>query len=271
MLEALETRNCLSTPSIIAFSASPLAGHAAQLSGTVTDDDPSGVTLNFSGAAAGSVRADPTGHFSFISHDPTLSLGTVYAWGTNQQGTSSNTMSSVLTLATPTVSVSARAAGQHMVTLTGSVSDLDLIDQQVIFSGVVGASANTDADGNYSVTTTAQNLGTIQATARNLWGLSSNVAVAVLNNNAPAISDFRAVRESGDMVTFSGKVTDESATAVSVTLGGLPSLNNEQVLIACGGTFESTFLLRTGESGTATAQTTNGWGQSSDVATALVP
>jgi hypothetical protein len=142
----------------------------------------------------------------------------------------------------------------------------------VTFSGVVSGSANTDASGNFSLTTTAQALGTFQATTRDLWELSSDT-VTVLRSNAPVITDFQASRDTTGSCKFTGKVTDESGTATMVVLGGLPSLDSgpTKVTIGAGGTFEVTVLLQPGETGTATVQTTDGWGQSSNVATTLVP
>ena len=67
----------------ITLNAEVLTGHQVQLTGAVTDAQPSGVTVTFSGAASGSTTTDGNGDFSFTTSQ--ASLGTVYAVGLDEQ------------------------------------------------------------------------------------------------------------------------------------------------------------------------------------------
>ena len=57
---------------------------------------------------------------------------------------------------------------------------------------------------------------------------------------------------------------------MTVTFGGLPTLVGTTVNTAADGSFTLTIKLQDGENGTATAQTTDVWGQASNVAMACV-
>ncbi len=269
-VESLESRYCLSSTSLAidAFNASVLAGHVAQLSGTVTDANPAGVTLSFSGAVSGTTTSDSSGHFSYSTTVATL--GTVNAVATDQQGHSA-TAQATLSKAAPSITLSVSYGSGRTVTLSGTVTDLDAGGRTVTFTGVVSNTVNTRGDGTFSLTAQASGLGNVWASTVDLWGQSSNTASVTLTDDAPTIGNFQAVEGTNRVWTFSGTVTDgEGAGGLTVTFGGLPTLNGKTVNTAADGTFSLTIQLQVGENGTATAQTTDAWGQASNVAMANV-
>jgi len=65
-------------------------------------------------------------------------------------------------------------------------------------------------------------------------------------------------------------VQDEYAAGMTVTLGGLPELQNVTVTTDANGNFSYTCQLAVGESGTATAITTDWWSAQSNEAEVYV-
>lgn len=266
-LERLEARDCPAGPTLT-LTALPLPGHLVQLSGQVMDSQPAGVRVTFSGSALGSTTTDNSGRYSFQTSSAVL--GTVYAIGQDTLGRWTNTASALIAVAAPIVNLSVSYGTQRTVTLSGTVTDLDPGNRTVSFSGVVSGTATTRADGTFSLVTQASGLGNVFASTVNLWSLVSNVAQLALQSQAPVISNFTAAEGPNHMWTFSGNVQDESATALVVTLGGIPSLQGQTVTVDSQGHFSLTLCLQPGESGTATAVTTDWWGLESNEALAIV-
>jgi hypothetical protein len=96
--------------------------------------------------------------------------------------------------------------------------------------------------------------------------LSSGIVEVTLTNVAPQIVMFQAEQESGPIWTLSGQVEDEAASGLVVTLGGLPELNGLTVTTDANGNFAISVRFAVGESGTATAQTVDGWAADSNLA-----
>lgn len=173
--------------------------------------------------------------------------------------------------AAPSLSLMVMSApGERMVSLSGHVTDEVPAGRTVTFTGQYSGTALTNASGNYSVTVQAAALGTISATTTDPEGQLSNTAQGQVTSNAPTISNFTATRLSGTTYTFSGYVMDESPGGRTVTFGGLPSLQGQTVTTAANGSFSRTLQLAAGESGTATARTTDCWGLVSPLAQTTV-
>jgi hypothetical protein len=196
-------------------------------------------------------------------------LGTVHAVAVDGLGNSASRDANII-VANPVVSLSVTYGSQRIVTLSGQVTDLDQGSLTVTIGGKVTGSVGTRADGSFSYTAIATGLGAVQATTVDLWGLASNVAALTLTCNAPIISNFTASQVSGTSWTFSGVVSHASPAGLTVNLGGLASLTNVTASVKSDGSFTVTVQLKPGESGIATAQTTDWWGQTSNLALANV-
>jgi hypothetical protein len=170
----------------------------------------------------------------------------------------------------PTLSFTVTQAGGHNVVLSGSVTDDNPSSCTVAFTGVVTATANVGANGAFSVTATASALGTITGQATDGAGQTSAAVQQTLADAAPTIVNFLAVQDGGNCWTFTGTVQDAYAAGLTITLGGLPELQGVTVTTDASGNFTYTCQLAVGESGTATAITTDGWSLESNEAEVYV-
>lgn len=175
----------------------------------------------------------------------------------------------------PAISLSISYNQKKSVTLTGHVTDpvSSPAGLTVQFSGKVVGTAVTDANGNFSLTADASALGAINAVVTDALGNVSDTATVNVTSNAPKISNFGCVEGYLHIFTFTGTVTDESAPGLTVNFGGSPvSLQGKSVAVKADGTFEFTVQLNgtTSDNGTATAQTTDWWGLTSNLATCNV-
>lgn len=161
-------------------------------------------------------------------------------------------------------------AGPTSFLLSGQVTDEQPGGLTVQITGVYTGSVQTNADGSFSVAIQPSQLGSIFATVTDAEGLSSTSMEDVLTSFVPTISNFSARRLYGNCWTFSGTVSDECAEGLIVHFGGLPSLEGKTAVVGADGTFSLTIDLQPGEEGTATAQTTDWWGQDSNEAWCLV-
>jgi large repetitive protein len=264
-LEFLETRDCpATTTAITTLSAAVLPGRMVQLTGQVASDNPAGVTLTFSGVMSGTTSPDASGHFSYTAQ--ASALGTVSAVAVDQNNVSSDPATALVSTPAPALTLTVSYGTQHTVTLSGQVTDVDAGSLTVTFTGVVSGSVRTQSDGSFSYTAQASGLGNIQATTVDLWSQASNTAQVAVTNTAPVISGFTAVQGVNGYWTFSGTVTDEHPEGLVVRFGGLNSLTGQKATVQADGTFSITVQLAAGETGTASAQTTDWWGLDSNLA-----
>jgi hypothetical protein len=268
-LESLEERYCPASPPLISLTAQPLnSGRLVELSGTVTDSNPTSVTVTFSGVVSASTTPDAAGDFACSAQ--AVGLGTVSAVATDGAGLSSAPAQATLTNPAPTLTLTIAYGAQRSITLSGRVTDNQPGACTVTFTGVATGSTTTNADGTYSLTTNASQLGTVQATAQNPWAQNSASAQGTVTSAPPWISNFQAIRGNLNVWTFQGQVTDESAPGLMVRFGGLPSLAGHTTAVESNGWFYLTVELQNGEQGNASAQTTDWWGLNSNVAAANV-
>ncbi len=85
--------------------------------------------------------------------------------------------------------------------------------------------------------------------------------------SAPTIINFQGNPSPSNYWTFSGQVTGPSISGLTVTFGGLASLQGQIATTSDNGYFMLTVQLQPGEGGQATAQTVDDFGQSSNMAT----
>jgi hypothetical protein len=258
----------MGAPVITNFTATPMAGKAVQLVGTVTDAYPSSVRLSFTGVVAGSTTADDNGNFSYTAN--ATGLGAVDAVGTDVQQLQSNQAEAQVAVAKPSLTLAVNHLDQNEVILSGTVTAASPGNLTVTFTGVVTSTTVTDANGNFSANVRASGVGTVQATVTDVWGQTSNAASATVSDNAPVILNFLATRVSGTTWTFTGTISDATPDGDTVTLGGLPSLVGKTVTSGADGSFSLTVTLQTGEDGFATAVCTDWFGLTSDKVQDLV-
>jgi hypothetical protein len=155
---------------------------------------------------------------------------------------------------------------QRDVTLSGKLSGTPTpAGQSVQLSGEVNGTAITDANGNYSLTLQAAGLGQVLAqTADHL----SNIARAILYDNAPMISSFFGVEGADDVWTFTGTVNYRDPLGLTIDFGGIRSLNGQTTTVDSTGHFSFTIQLdgTSWDNGTVTAMTTDWWGLQSNMA-----
>jgi hypothetical protein len=254
-------------PTISSFQATEGSGHSWTFTGHVQDASPAGLQVHFGGLASlfgktATVGAD--GSFLLAATLQPGEDGSANAQATDAAGMNSN-MATTLVTEAPAVSFSIAYGQQHMVTLSGRVSDEHPGGLTVNFGGVIMGSAITNTDGTFSVTLQASDLGQVQATTTDMWGVSSAAAAATVANNAPQLVAASAVEGSNNVWTIQGTVSDECAQGLTVTFSGLPSVEGKTVTVSANGTFCLIVTLQTGECGTISALTTDWWGITSNL------
>jgi hypothetical protein len=155
----------------------------------------------------------------------------------------------------------------RMVRISGTLADECPMFTSVQIGGKVSGMALTTMFGNFEYVGMLTGPGEVSVVARDMEQLVSNKLSADIDNNAPQIVDFSASAGVGGYWTFSGRVLDESPMGMIVRLGGVPALNNiVMTTVNEDGEFEVTVLLTAGDTGTATAVTTDWWGVQSNTA-----
>ncbi len=230
-IEQLEDRWCPA----ISFNATVLAGHSVQFSGTVSGEYYSGVHVWITGAATASTTTDSNGNYSLTTSN--ASLGAVYALSSDDLAHALGWAETTIAVTAPSVSLSLAYGTRNNVTVSGTVTGLDVASRNVTIAGVSSGTAVTDDSGNFSLTTTASAVGNITATTVDPWWQSSNTATVTVSSNAPVIEDFGAIHGFGNIWIFRGRVVDESPAGLTIRFGGLSSLSGRTVTVDDDGTF----------------------------------
>jgi hypothetical protein len=159
------------------------------------------------------------------------------------------------------MSLSISQSGAKGVVLSGQVTNPNPGAGVIIqFSGsAYHGQAVTGADGSFSVSGQADNLGTIYAAAMEDGSTLATAQVQV-TSQAPSIANFQAVRGVNNYYTFSGQVNDEYPPGLVVTFGGLQQLIGQTATVWTNNCFSITVQLCQGETATVSAQVTDWWG-----------
>jgi hypothetical protein len=175
------------------------------------------------------------------------------------------------------ISLSVAYNANHQVTLSGQVtvdgtgyhgSTSGVSGMTIIISGAAAGTTETDGDGYYSVTLTADFLGQVNAQTADY---TSNIASATLTANQPSIQNFGWVQSPGHFYTFSGQVTGDVMGGMSVSLGGnLEGVSGQSVSVDSEGRFVLTVQLNSVELSSVTATATDWWGIYSEEVSTLV-
>jgi hypothetical protein len=162
--------------------------------------------------------------------------------------------------------VSAVASGPNQITVSGTVQDANLNGVVITFSGVASGLTTPNANGTFSVTLSASHIGaeTVSVSDGDAFTMTKTVVV----DAGPVITSFTAQASSGNMWIFTGTVS--GATGGTITLTGLPELNNVTVTIQPDGTFTVGIVLSPADTGTVSAVATDTFGNQSNTAYAYV-
>jgi hypothetical protein len=245
---------------MLSVSSGVNADSTITLFGQVTADDPGGLTVIFSGAASGFVFTDPDGTYSYQVQ--ATYLGTVYATTQDVWGQQSNIAQANISVAAPTLCVSAVMNPDATATLSGQVSADNPGGLTVSFNGAVSGSVVTNPDGSFSFQAPASYLGTVEVSTQDIWGQASNTAEVSLSVTAPSLS-LTAVMGPDQTVTLSGQVSADNPGGLSVTFSGAAT---GSVVTNPDGSFS--FQTQASCLGTVQAITQDVWGQTSNIAEA---
>ncbi len=136
-----------------------------------------------------------------------------------------------------TLTMSATYGLGHNVTLSGNLSGTSTpANQTICITGVASGMAETDANGNFSVTIQANTLGEVDA--QTMDG-ASNVASVTLTDTAPKCFNFGGVPEGNNMWVFSGTVTwTHPFQSMQAQIQGPPPVGVVPVGVTSNGTDE---------------------------------
>jgi hypothetical protein len=169
----------------------------------------------------------------------------------------------------PAITLQVQYLQQNNIVLSGRVTDESPAGLTVSFTGLYAGSCVTGSDGSFSKSVAVSATGSVGASTRDNLNQASNIALAMVSTNAPAIVNFQAVNQIDNIWVISGHVVDESAANLVVYLNGL-GLSNVAVQVGADGNFSYTTELAADVSGVLTAQTTDWFGVSSQTAETLV-
>lgn len=264
-VEYLERRDCPAVPTITNFAGQFVSDKTVVLTGNITDSGEKSVVLSISGAGSASAKValDTYGNGAFkLTLAAVNNSGTFFAQAVDSQSDVSAPVQ-VTADSGPTLTLSCNQQGGHQVRVTGTLGGPTPGGVTISFSGVIGGSTTTTSSGYFSYTATASALGTITASAT--VGGASTTAQTTLTNVAPVISGFMS-GSTGNTWTFQGSVTDEWAMGLTVRVTVPGSASPLQAVVGSDDCFSVSTILTGTAYGTATAQTTDWWGASSNVA-----
>ena len=164
-------------PVITSITAVQVAGQKFQISGSVTDENPGGCVVVFSGAANQYVTCDASGNFSGVFDVPTPGQATGVA-GDGVQ--SSQPVNVNLANAAPTTTCTAVGRG-YTLTVSGQVTDEVPAGLVVTLTGsraINGRTAIVLADGTWSLSVTIPtgSHGNVTATVTDWYGLKGQAS-----------------------------------------------------------------------------------------------
>jgi hypothetical protein len=164
------------------------ANKQVTLSGKVTDAQPGGMTVNFSGVATGSVITNPDGSFSKTL--TATALGTITASTQDVWGLTSAAAQVNVTNSAPTITLAASNVSGNFWTFSGKVTDEYAPGLVVTFSSTMpevnGKTAVVQADGTFLLAVQLQpgESGWVYATTTDWWGVESNIAAFCLTSHS---------------------------------------------------------------------------------------
>lgn len=202
--------------------------HTVSLSGTVTDADPSHLTVLFSGAFAGSTVTTADGTYALTAQ--VSGAGTIHANFTDGASATADEVAASYTLPVA-VTLTSAVQDTQTVVLSGQVTDLNpggAGGLTVTFTGAYEGSTVTNADGSYSLTAAVASSGGVGATVTDGNGITSEVAATSFTLPVPLAISLAVSEVDKRWVTLYGTVADANE-------GGNPSGLTVTFTGACAG------------------------------------
>ncbi len=262
-VEFLEARNCPSAMSIW-LSANTGSGQNVTVEGNVMGAQ-TGCPVALSGQVSANVTTDGSGNFYYSG--TATSLGTITATASDNNGDCCQGTTDIIDPVPSFISLLAVPTGVgKQVDISGTVEAGCVNDLTVTFSGTAGlvaTSTTTDSSGNFSLQTTASQLGSVSAVVTDVWGNKSSADGTYLMVTTPQIASLNANDLGGGNWQFVGTVMGPNVGGDSVQLSGVGSAtvtpDNE-------GSFSFTVSLGANPMGSENAVATDAWHQSSNPA-----
>ena len=178
-VEQLESRYCPAAPVVTLTGVQELATHRVQLSGHVTDEFNSGLTITFSGAASGNTTTDSSGDFA--TNLNASQLGTLNANVSDQWSQAAQAATVTLTNSAPVIeNFTGTCLDGSIWKFTGRVVDEVAAGLVVRFSGLSAVSremATVNSDGTFSLTVDLSGQhGNVQCQVTDWWNVDSTLA-----------------------------------------------------------------------------------------------
>jgi hypothetical protein len=272
-LESLEGRALPAAPTISSMTAQVIGSHVV-VTGQVLDEAPAQVNVNLTGSVSGTVHPDSSGAFEYIGVSNGFPFVLITAVAIDEGGLISAAFG--VSVApnfddqAPYITMSVTYGSQRTVTLEGTVYDETPAGIPVAISGVIAnQTVYTNSEGHFSLTAVASGLGDVHGQATDIGGHQSNVAIVTLVNNAPQIVDMSVSCMGDNTYVLTGHVLDESPGGLTFTLGGdVDAFRGRLVTVNADGTFSiSATITDPTDRGEITAQVTDWWGLTSNLAT----
>jgi len=251
-------------PSVTLMSITYGADKMVTVMGQTSSSQPGPISVNFTGDASGSITAS---NGSFSAQLQTSGPGNIQATATDSWGLVSSAAAIAVAPISPSVTLTSITYGANMmVTVTGQAFSSQPGTIALDFGGVTSGSVTANSDGTFSVQLETSGLGVITATAADSWGLESSAAEIAVAPAAPQITGLTAVQETNDYWAITGTVVAPNIANLLVTFSGFAPINGTQVSVAANGTFQIVVQLQPGAGGNIDAETTDAWGQLSNIA-----
>src|SRR5262249_27349338 len=179
LVEPLERRDTPTAP-VLTFNAVIVSGRTVLLTGHVTDESPATGKVQFNGVLSAQTTPNSYGDYSVELTAPTL--GTISAQATDANLDTSQTLQAPLNDNPPVITRTRPHGPNRALPPAGHVTDENNAGLHVQFGGPVMGVAVTDANGDFSYTTTLWSPGTITAQTADSWGQASNTASVTAAN-----------------------------------------------------------------------------------------
>ncbi len=272
-LEPLDNRIVPSAPAISSLNGEIIgneiiifgkeSGSSSSGSGDCTPD-----TVTISGAINQSTSVSNSGQFTFAA--PYTGNGNVSIYGQDAFGSQSSSYTLLVVPTSnpaPVITLQVVNNDNGSFTLSGKVFDANPGSLPVVFSGGVSATATTDSDGSFSLTTQPSQTGMVYVVTTDASDNSSNTADIVVSPTPPVIQGFGYTQASSGKYVFTGQVISPTAPGSTVTLvSSNPAFNGAPGTVNDDGTFTIIVTVPTGgdNGGTVGVTTTDPSGQASN-------
>jgi hypothetical protein len=156
---------------------------------------------------------------------------------------------------------------QKVLCITGSVMDPQGYANVVVnLTGVATVATTVTSTGQFTVQVAASHLGLVMGEATDTGQqLTSDPYALEITSPPPEVSGFAGVENADGSWTFSGQVAGGVPQGDTVAFGGLSALQGKTAKVDGTGRFTLTVPVAASDEGTATAQVTDQWGQTSNL------